>query len=152
MINKTTVKMTTVKMTYVEFGKIVKTLSATIEDKALAKAVYDKAQDLIDVNMKKAERQAERQASKPRESKVSAATLSKAERIKSVLEQATEALTGDEIEDIVQLSMTPLDVANAIKFVDNVVKSKKKMVRVDKKGETVERMLTAYQILTDSED
>lgn len=133
------------KMTYVEFGERVIDILHGLEEFPDQKELIKKAEDLVSSHRVKSEKAKERSAQKEKTSKVSQKTLDNAKAVKAVL--SSEPMTSDEIAIAAKNpNLTALLVANAVKYIDGVEKTKVRREKVNSKGLKAEKEYTAYFI------
>lgn len=133
------------KMTYVEFGERMIDILHGLEEFPDQKELIEKAEDLVSSHRAKSEKAKERSAQKEKTSKVSQKTLDNAKAVKAVL--SSEPMTSDEIAIAAKNpNLTALLVANAVKYIDGVEKTKVRREKVNSKGLKAEKEYTAYFI------
>lgn len=141
-MNKTN---TSTKYTYADFARdVIASLDGEIEmTPAKAQAMRDKAVDLLNAQVKKAEYNATHKSAKAPKG-ASPETRAKADAIAKVL--TAEPMTATEISQAVGTEYTALQVANAVKYIDGVKSVKVVRFVVNAKGLCSEREYTAYCI------
>ena len=132
------------KYTYVDFAQEVIALVSEMDiEKAVADRVIDKAQALLATQLKKAEYS----ATHPKKSTAKGAgekTLALVAELKTVL-NATP-MTSAEIAKALGKELNPLQISNAIKYIDGVKSEKVVRATKNSKGLTAEKLYTAYSI------
>lgn len=143
-MNKTN---TSTKYTYADFARDVITfLDGEIEIEmtpAKAQAMRNKAVDLLNAQIKKAEYNANHKSAKAPKG-ASPETRAKADAIAKVL--TAEPMTASEISKAVGTDYTALQVANAVKYIEGVKSVKVVRAVINTKGLRSEREYTAYCI------
>ena len=141
-MNKTN---TSTKYTYADFARdVIASLNGEIEmTPAKAQAMRNKAVDLLNAQVKKAEYNANHKSAKAPKG-ASPETRAKADAIAKVL--TAEPMTAAEISKAVGTDYTALQVANAVKYIEGVTSVKVVRATVNAKGLRSEREYTAYCI------
>jgi hypothetical protein len=131
------------KYTYVTFadevitlanGGTVENLERLIEKATALKATHENKATYNKANPKKSTAKG-----------ASAETMAKAEQIAEVLPtDAENAVTAAEINELIGTEFSALQVANAIKFIENATSVKVVRSTTGKNGLTAEKMYTAY--------
>lgn len=135
----------TSKYTYTDFASdVIKLANGEIELTAdLSAKLTAKATDLRTSQMKKAEYNATHKSTKAPKG-ASAETMNKANAIGKVL--SNNPMTAAEISAVVGTEYTALQVANAVKYIDNVKSCKVVRETVNAKGLKAQKEYTAYYI------
>ncbi len=133
------------KYTYADFAKdIIALTSGEIElTDNKRRAIAEKAQALLDAQTAKAEYN-KAHPSKSKAKGASAETLAKANKIKTALTKTPK--TTAEINEELGTDFTALQVANAMKYIDNAKAAKVIRDTVNNKGLKAQKEYTAYFI------
>ena len=93
-------------------------------------------------------KRAEYNANHPRKgvSKLSDTTKANIEKISGVLKNSTKPMTTSDINAALHADLTPLQVANAVKYIEGIKSTKAIREAVDKKGLKAQKEYTAYYI------
>lgn len=138
------------KYTYIEWANEVKDVinaekALTAEIKA---RIIEKADALIETQVKKADYNA-KNTKKATAKGASAATLEKADNIARILD--SEPKTTADINSLLGTEYTPLQVANAAKYIVGAKSAKIVRDTVNAKGLTAQKEYTAYTLITDEQ-
>jgi len=132
------------KYTYVNFANdVIALINGEKVETGTLTLMTEKANDLIKTHTKKAEYNANN-PKKAAPKGASTETQANADAIKSVL--TNEPMTTEDINAALNAEFTPLQVSNAIRFIDGVEKSKVIRMVKNAKGLTGEKEYTAYNV------
>ena len=136
---------TNTKYTYADFARdVIAAINGEIKmTPAKAQNMKDKATDLLNAQIKKAEYNAAHKSSKTPKG-ASAETRAKADTIAKVL--SSTPMTAAEISKATGTDYTALQVANAVKYIEGATSVKVIRATINSKGLRSEREYTAYCI------
>lgn len=137
-------------MTYIEFAQEVMDLTETLKKNTTNMDTMKKLEILRQVAerlFKAQTKKAEYSKTHPAKSKATGAsekTLATCAELKAVL--TNEFQTGAELNEAANTSYTPLQISNAMKYIDGVTSAKVVREITNAKGLTAQKEYTAYKI------